>query len=370
MADLFLYAGTLTRLGRSDGLYVLRLTPDGSFAQLQVVALADPSFVAVDRCHGAVHAASHTATFDGAPGGGISSWRIGDDGCLTELSREVVPCAHPAHLALDRTERWALLACTMGGGVAVAPVGDDGAVGPVLQPVLHDGPPMMPLGSPEVPSVIPAPGSPMPHCMVPDLANAHVVVPDMGRDRIVTHRFDAATGVLSPVASTAAPAGAGPRHAAFHPRGDVLYVVEERSSSITSYRYDPATGALERAHTVRSVPADHDGPNLPAEVRVHPSGRWLLVSNRGHDSIVCCEIGTPATELRVVGWQRAGVAEPRGFSLVPGTDLVLVANQSADTITSYVLDPASGALDPTGSTAAVPSPTCLATYPSPVEVAA
>jgi 6-phosphogluconolactonase len=116
--------------------------------------------------------------------------------------------------------------------------------------------------------------------------------------------------------------------------------------------------------TVATVPAGHDAPNFPADVQVHPSGRFVYVSNRGHDSIAIFAIGDEPSELVPRGHASTGGAAPRSFALTAGGRLMLVANQDSDTIVAFAVDGETGALEPTGAVTDVRTPVCVLPLPA------
>jgi 6-phosphogluconolactonase len=154
-------------------------------------------------------------------------------------------------------------------------------------------------------------------------------------------------------------AGSGPRHAVFSPNGKFLFVASELLSTATSCAYDAKKGALKETGSVSTLPPGYTGRNDVAELAVHPSGKYLYVSNRGNDSIAIFAIDSGKGTLKPIGGMPTGGKEPRHFTFDPSGNFLFVENQSSDTIVIFHVDDNSGQLTPTGDTVSVPSPVCL-----------
>ena len=124
---------------------------------------------------------------------------------------------------------------------------------------------------------------------------------------------------------------------------------------VVGLTWDPDAGTLEPGSYHPTLP---DGANRvgasTAETLAHPSGRFVYVSNRGHDSVAVFRVGE-GTDLSRVEVEPAGVETPRGMGLTPGGRFLLTCGQKSGGVTSFEIDPATGALSPTGSRADVPA---------------
>jgi 3-carboxymuconate cyclase len=156
--------------------------------------------------------------------------------------------------------------------------------------------------------------------------------------------------------------GAGPRHVAFHPNGKFVYAINELNSTVTAYRYDAVKGTLTEIQTVSTLPQGFTGTNTTAEVQVHPSGRFLYGSNRGHDSIAIFAIDGEG-KLTFVGHQPTQGKTPRNFGIDPTGTYLLAANQDSDNLVVFRIDPQTGKLEPTGLTLEIPMPVCVKFLP-------
>ena len=351
--SLRVYVGTYTR-GSSQGIYLSCL--DLSTGKLDAPALAaevvNPSFLAVHPNRRFLYAVGEMGSFAGKRAGAVSAFSIDPDtGKLRLLNQQPSGGAGPCHLAVDRTGRNVLAANYGGGSVVCLPIEPDGRLGEATSSVQHEGSSVNPRRQ----------SGPHAHCINLDAANRFAVSADLGLDKVLVYRFDAAAGKLAPNDppwAKVAP-GAGPRHFAFHPSARFAYVINELDSTVTAFRYDAKGGALTSVETVSTLPDGFDGQNTTAEIEVHPSGRFLYGSNRGHDSIVIFAVDGEKGTLRYVGHQSTGGKTPRNFGVDPTGRYLLAANQATDNIVVLRVDAETGQLHETGHSVSVPSPVCV-----------
>ena len=153
--------------------------------------------------------------------------------------------------------------------------------------------------------------------------------------------------------------GAGPRHFAFHPSGRFAYAINELNSTFTAMRYDAQRGSLEVIHSVTTLPSDFDGQNSTAEVRVHPSGKFLYGSNRGHNSIAVFRIDPESGRIEAIGHTSTRGETPRNFNIDPSGRFLLAANQATDNVVVFQIDAERGTLEPTGHDVEIGAPVCV-----------
>lgn len=254
-------------------------------------------------------------------------------GLLTRVDGASSQGGGPAHVAVDATGAWVLVANYGGGTAAVLPIAADGALG--------------------APAATVSPGANA-HQVILDSGNAVAYVPSLGSDRVAVYGFNATTGALAARTPAAAPTGSGPRHLALAPDGTHAWVMNEHTSTVTTYAVGNS-GALAAGASVSSLPAGFGGANTGAEIAVHPSGRWVYASNRGHDSIAVFDVGAGGA-LTLAANTPTGGATPRHFSLVPGGEALLVANQNGGSIHAFHVDGDTGRLTSVGQVATVTSP--------------
>jgi 6-phosphogluconolactonase len=350
---LFVYIGTYTD-GASVGIYRYRLDmASGALARDSVVTdKANPSFLTMDPSGRCLFVVNELTNYGGQPSGAVTAYAVHPaTGRLSLLTRQPSLGAAPCYISLDPTGRYALVANYVGGSVTVLPIGPDGTLGPATDTVRHEGAGPNPARQ----------EAPHPHSIQPDPSGAWVLVPDLGLDRIFTYRLDPHRGKLVPadIPWHAVRPGAGPRHLTFHPTAPYAYVINELDSSLTAFHFNVASGSLSELQTAPTLPDNYPGPNTGADIHVHPSGRFLYGSNRGHDSIVVYQVDAGTGRLTLVEHESTRGRTPRGFALDPSGQFLLAANQESGTVVTFRIDQQSGALSFTGHVAAVPSPVCL-----------
>lgn len=349
---MWVFFGTYTS-GKSEGIY--RATLDlatGALSQPELAAeVENPSFLALHPSGKFLYAAGELSNFEGKPGGAVSAFALDSKtGALKLLNQQSSRGAGPCHLVVDRTGGNVLVANYGGGSVAVLPIDEDGRLKQASSFVQHKGSSVNPKRQ----------EAPHAHSINVDPAGAFAVVADLGLDKVLVYRFDAVAGTLTandPPHTTVAP-GAGPRHFAFHPSGRFAFVINEMNSTVTAFAYDAKKGTLSEIDTKRTLPGPHQG-NSTAEVQVHPSGKFLYGSNRGHNSLAIFGIDEKTGGLTPAGHQLTGGRTPRNFGIDPTGKFVLAANQGSDSIVVFRVEQETGKLEETGQSIKVPTPVCV-----------
>lgn len=352
--SMFVYVGTYTSK-QSKGIYRSRLDlTTGGLAQPELVAeSANPTYLAVHPSQKFLYAINETGS--GAKAGAVSAFAIdAKTGGLTALNQQTAGGAGPCHLVVDGAGKNVLLANYGGGSIESVPIKADGSLAePVtfIQQTDDSGKP----GRPREPRA---------HCIVVDGANRFAYVCYAGLDKVMIYKFDSAKGTLvpnDPPWGTVKP-GAGPRHQSMHPSGRFTYVINETDSTLTAFACDSASGALKEIETHPTLPAPVPG-NSTAEIEVHPSGKFVYGSNRGHDSIVVFAIDQATGRLTFVEHQKTQGKTPRNFAIDPSGTFLLAANQNSDTVVVFRIDQKTGKLTPTGHTIEVGAPVALKFVP-------
>jgi len=356
----FVYVGTYTRTERpgehrAEGIFVFQMDPaSGALTQVSVVkGIRNPSFLAVHPQRPFLYSVSELPEGEKGAGGGVSAFSLDRaTGTLTPLNSQSSQGAGPCHLSVDHSGRYVLVANYAGGSVAILPILADGRLGPASHWVQHTGSSVNPRRQQE----------PHAHSITPDPTNRFALTCDLGLDKVLVYRLDLQQGKLlaNDPPWGQVPPGAGPRHLDFHPNGRWVYVINEIDSTLTTFAYDAARGALHPLQTISTLPpdlpADH---NTCADIHVHPSGRFVYGSNRGHDSIAIFAVNEQTGTLSPLGHTSTQGHIPRNFGIDPTGTFLFAANQESDTIVSLRLDPQTGGLTSTGHVTSVPKPVCV-----------
>lgn len=348
------YSGEL-----SKGIYVS--TFDAATGKLSAPELAaevkNASFLAIHPSRKYLYAVSEIADFEGKKQGGVSAFEIDSaTGRLKLLNQQSSGGGGPCHLVTDAQGKNVLVANYGGGSVSVLPILADGKLSPASSTIQHQGSSVDKQRQ----------EGPHAHSINLDPANKFAFAADLGLDKVLVYRFDGSKGLLTandPPAGVVAP-GSGPRHFAFHPSGKYAFVNNEMTSTITSFAYDPAKGSLTEVHTLSTIPGPTPG-NSTAETVVHPSGKFVYVSNRGHNSLAIYQCDPATGRLTALGHQSTGGKTPRNFNIDPTGSYVLAANQDTNNVTVLKIDAATGKLSPTGAAIEVGIPVCVKFVPLP-----
>ena len=353
-AEHRVFIGTYTRGdSSSEGIYTC--TFDTESGMLSAPALAakvdNPSFLAVHPSNKFLFACIETNDYEGKQTGAVAAFKIdADDGQLELINQRPSEGGAPCHCNVDATGRFLLVANYLGGNVAVFPIADDGTLEKPSCVINHigSGPNKQRQESPHA------------HSINLSVDNRFAYAADLGVDRVIIYRFDSQDGLLVPSAadSVALAAGGGPRHFSIHPSGRFAYANKELTCEATVFRRNPATGQLKVVQNISTLPADFDGRKSTAECLVHPNGKSLYVSNRGHDSIAAYSIDQESGKLALVEIEKTKGREPRNFFIMPGGKWLIAENQNSSTVVVFSISP-DGSLSPAESTIGVGKPVCL-----------
>jgi len=348
LSERLVYVGTYTG-ETSRGIYAFRF--DDSSGGLTPLGLAaetpSPSFLTSSANGRVVFAVNELESFRGAASGSVTSFAADPATAkLTEISVQPTRGAGPCHLALDRTGRYLAVANYGGGNFSLFPVTADGRLQPATSVVAGEQAELVPS----------KPAARLGHMVGFDARNRFLLAADKGLDQVLVYRFDPSKGVLTPnrPASASLPPGSGPRHFAFHPNGKWLFAINELASTITTFTWDQAAGKLTAGDSVPTRPADVT-TGTTAEIAVHPSGRFVYGSNRGHDSIVVFRVGDGGA-LTLVQYESTRGKTPRHFALDSTGRWLIAANQQSGTLAVFSIDQNTGRLSPVGPLTSVGSP--------------
>ena len=354
-AQYRVYFGTYTG-AKSKGIY--QATLDTSTGQVGAPELAaettNPSFLSIHPSRKFLYAVGEQG---GNKGSAVSAFTIDSaTGKLTLLNQQLSGGGGSCYVGADDAGKNVLVASYGSGCVSVLPIQPDGSLAPASSVIQHTGSSVNPKRQKE----------PHAHSIFLDAANHFAFAPDLGLDKVMIYRFDSAAGKLTPndPAFAAVAPGSGPRHFAFHPNGKFGYIINEMLCTITGFRYDANRGALTEIQTISTLPAGETvQPSYStAEIRVHPNGKFLYGSNRGHNSIAVFAIDD-AGKLTPIQHEPTQGKTPRNFNIDPTGAYMLVGHQDSDAVVVFRIDQQTGRLTPTGQTIAVSGAVCVKFLP-------
>lgn len=363
MGRMRVYVGTWNQAGanppsQKEGIFWFNF--DTESGRLDLAGAADagpnPAFLTFSADGRYLYAINEVTSFQGKEGGGVSAFAVDKSGSLTHLNSQPTFGGHPCYISLDRSGRWAMVSNYRSGNVVVYPIGTDGRLGVFSVRIQHEGKGSNPARQ----------EGPHAHSIQADPSNRWVLAADLGLDQVRVYALGTDKGTLTPHTQPAIQlhAGAGPRHLDFHPNGRWLYIINELDSTVAFFETDLETGRFHHRQTLSTLPGDYEGEKWAADIHVHPSGRFVFASNRGHDSIAILKVDPARGELELAGLAPSGGRTPRNFAISPGGEWLLVANQDANNLVALRVDTASGQLSATGDEVNIPAPVCVRFMPS------
>ncbi len=350
--SVVMYVGTYTPKG--EGIYIFSLDlKTGNIVEIDTVTgLKNPSFVALHPTGRFLYTVNEVQDFEGQKSGAVTGFSVDQaSGKLTRLNQHSSGGMGPCHLSVAHDGSHVLVANYGSGSVAAISLDEKGFLERITGFAQHEGSSVDPKRQ----------VAPHAHSIWPDPANRFALAADLGLDKILVYKYDADAGSLTPnqVPSAESTPGSGPRHMAFHPDGRYLYVADELTSTVSVFRYDPADGTLLPSQTVSMLPENFEEVSYAAEILVHPSGRYVYASNRGHDSIAVFKTDPETGRLSPVQYASTRGAWPRNFGIDPTGKFLIAANQNSDNLVVFKIDSKTGQLEFSGKELSVPSPVCV-----------
>lgn len=337
----------------SKGVYSCEFDAETGKLSEPVLAaeLINPSFLAIHPSGKYLYAVNEVSEGPGRGNGAVTALTINADGTLTKINHQASEGGAPCHCNVDSTGTNLLIANYGGGNVAVYPISEDGSLKPVSCNIQHEGSSVDKSRQ----------GAPHAHSINISSDNKFAYAADLGLDKIMIYKLDAEAHTLTPASQPAAlvTPGGGPRHFAIHPSSKFAYTNNEITMVVTGLSRNPEDGSLKAIQEISTIPAGFDGRKSTAECLVHPSGKFLYVSNRGHETITAFTIDQETGLLTYVENEPTGGKEPRNFFIDPSGKWLLAENQNSDTVYVFSIDQQTGALKPTGDFVTVGRPVCI-----------
>ncbi len=347
------------------GIYLYDVnSTTGAMTRVKLAAELDhASWLAIDPSGRFLYAAKEVGDPGGKHGAVVAYAVNRANGDLRPLNTVSSEGAGPAHLSVDASGKYVFVANYAGGNIAVVPILPTGELGPAsyVHQDTGDVGPAAALGAPQGSFAISGHDAPHAHMIQPDPSNRFVLQTDLGQDRLYVFAFDPGAGKLTPagVPYVALPAGDGPRHFVFHRNGRWLYSLQEESSTLAFFHFDPSTGSLHAQQTISALPPGFQGTNFSSEILLSADGRFLYAANRLNDTVAVFALESDGS-LRYAGETSTMGDYPRYLAFAPGGNFMYACNQRSDNITIFKADRKSGLLTFTGQYIAVHSPACIA----------
>jgi 6-phosphogluconolactonase len=349
-SDDLVFFGTHA-VGPGRGLSVAHFDSEtGLLTKPQLVAeAAAPAFFVLHPDGRHLYACNSNDFARGFTGETISAFSIDPQtGQLTFINQQSSGGADPSYITLDATNRYVLNANYKGGSVAAIKLNPDGSLGERTATIQHEGRGVDPKRQTQ----------PYAHSVRLDPTNRFALVADLGLDKLFVYRLNAQDGSLTPNDPPFAKVtpGAGPRHLAFHPKGRYVYLINEMASTIVAFAWDSKRGALTERQTLSTLPEGFQGTSHCAEILVHPNGKYVYGSNRGHDSLAVFAIDPPTGQLRLIEHVPTQGRSPRNFAFDPSARWIIVTNHGSDNAMVFRVDRKTGRLTPQGQPVDIVNP--------------
>jgi 6-phosphogluconolactonase len=347
--QILMFVGTYTKNlgfvnGTARGISTFRM--DASRGELQFVkengGIESPSFLAIHPNHKFLYAVNESSGF-------VSAFILDtQSGQLSLINQQSSQGAAPCFVTIDKTGKLALITNYSSGNVLVFPIGADGKLEAASDNIQHKG---------SGPDKTRQEG-PHAHSIWVDPTNQFALACDLGLDKVIVYRLDLANGKLAAYSEGIVHPGAGPRHLDFHPDGRHIYVINELDATISAFTWDGDHGRLDEIQSISTLPEGVTGPKSCADVHIHPSGKFVYGSNRGHDSIAIFAVDETTGKLTLIGHESTQGKTPRNFAIDPTNQYLLAANQDSSDIVTFRIDSQSGRLAYLATTQS-PTPVCL-----------
>lgn len=347
----YIYAGTYSTRG-SEGVYVLEFQRDSS--QLSIIQTATtrkhPSFLDLSADGRFLYSINGEGIDTTTKFGSVGAFSINQaDGKLSLINEVSAYGTGPCHIQFSEDGHWLFLSHYGGGSVSVITVEENGAAGPLADSLTHTGSSVNPnrQDKPHTHSAQSIPNTP------------YFMVADLGIDKLMIYEMKEGKIAPAPVPFVVTEPGTGPRHFAFHPSTGRLYVGEELTSSVSVHEVDVNAGISEQIQRLSTLPDTFSQNNSVADIHFSPDGKFLYVSNRGHNSLAIYSVDADSGKLTLTGFQETMGETPRNFMIDPKGEFVFVAHQNTDNIVGFRRDAQTGKLTYAGINVSVPSPVCL-----------
>ena len=337
--DIPVYIGTFTEKesfvdGKAEGIYLLKMDGDNGHLVLDssVTKISNPAFLSISPDNKNLYAISEISKANGEHGF-VYAYEISKENSLNFINKLSSGSSSPCHVCLDHKGKYVFVANYQGGVVMMYKRMQNGGL-LMSDSININGLPQSVQGKSHAHEVVIAPD------------NRFVFVPDLGNDKIWIFKLDYEKGLLvqNKQAFIEVQEGAGPRHFVFHINGRYAYVINELDNTINAFSYDSSKGELTDLQSVTTLPKAYEGESYCAEIQIHPNGRFIYGSNRGHNSIVGFKIDEDTGKLSLIEHVPTRGYSPRSFEIDPGGHFLYAANQNSDNIVLFNINPENGQL--------------------------
>ena len=346
-----IYVGTFSEHG-SLGIYVYSFDRKVTRYDLiqTILSKGSPSFIEVSPNGKFLFSANREGIKGKEEWGSVTSFAIDHStGKLRKIKNQFSYGDSPCHISVHPSGRYIFVSHYNSGNFIVLPIDEEGIIGEPSANIQLQG----------KGTIMPRQEKPHTHSAVPSFDGRYLYVSDLGLDKILIYKFDDATGTVEPAAQPFVRTipGAGPRHLAFNPKGDLAFSAEEISSSICSYKVDKESGGLQLVQRLPTLPPPFFGDNSCADVHTSADGKYVYISNRGYNGLAMFKVSGNG-KMKNIGYMPTIGERPRNFLIDPKGEFMLVGNRDSNEINIFIMEK-DGTLTDTSGYLPVPSPVCI-----------
>lgn len=341
------YVGTFTSEG-AEGIYLCSF--DHSTGEIELIntfkGIDNPNFLKISPNRRFLYAVTRPSETIEQSGGFLQAYQIEKNGELKFLNKQISNGSDPCHIDISPDGNFAAIATYGGGTTSLYKIESDGKIAPASSTIVNKGS-----------GATPRQKAPHAHAIKFPKNGRQVLSADLGTDQL--NIFDLKKDKLVPARQpfVKLPPGSGPRHFAFHPQADVIYVINELNSTICVT--DKKGGNREVLQTISTLPEDFSGTSYCADIHVSANGQYVYGSNRGHNSIAVFKVNPITKQLEFITTVSTQGEWPRNFALTADGKFLLVANQHSGNIVVFKLNSETGIPEFTGKEVKLPSPVCI-----------
>ncbi len=337
--------------GKAEGIYTCAMDEAGKINIIQTTkGIANPSFVSISPDKKHLYAVAENGGKPDQPFGSVVAYKINADYSLLKINEIASYGIAPCHVSVSLDNRFVFVANYATGNIVSYKILENGALSDSICTRKH-------IATTENSGA----GKAWAHQVVP-VDKTFLMAMDKGADKAYTYLITP-NGNLIKSSEMNLPNGAGPRHFAKHPTRDICYIINENNSTISVFNIFDKNYSLETPtlQTVRTIPDNFSSRNSCADIHVHPNGKFVYASNRGHNSIALFSVSEQDGRLTFVNTTPSEGEIPRNFHITPDGKKMLVANQNSSNISIFSIDEKTGLLTLL-ATSAVPTPVCVVGY--------
>lgn len=336
------YVGTYTSEG-ARGIYLCNFdNVTGAISLLDTFeGIDNPSFLKISKDKRFLYSVTENQE------GYVEAFQIDKNGKLIFINKQISNGSGPCQVDVSGDGKFVAVANYGGGSTALFKVAENGSLLPACSVIKNSGSGVNKSRQ----------NKPHAHSIKFSPFNNQVFSADLGTDQLNIYTLENDELNLKDQKYVKPEPGSGPRHFEFYPDGEAIFVINELSSTIATFKNKG--GKWEIFQTISTLPAEFKGVSYCADIHISSDGKFLYGSNRGHNSIAVFNIEKETKTLKAVGYVSVEGNWPRNFAISADGNFLLVANQKSGNITVFKINKETGMPLFTGEEVKIPAPVCI-----------